>query len=220
MPWPGTPEELVREQERLAALACEPWQPSRAPLLGACAVVSGPAGREDALWAAALLFSSGETMATATAAARTAEPFRAGRLALREGPVLEAAVRALARRPDVLLVAAAGRDHPLRAGLALHVGALLDLPTVGVTDRPLLATGEEPGAERGAVAPLRLGGEVVASWVRTRGGARPVVAHAAWRTSAETASEVVLESSRTGRWPEPIRAARRLARDMRARAAG
>jgi endonuclease V len=48
---------------------------------------------------------------------------------LREGSILEGVVRRLGRRPDVLLVAAAGRDHPRRAGLALHLGAVLDLPT-------------------------------------------------------------------------------------------
>jgi deoxyribonuclease V len=35
----------------------------------------------------------------------------------------------------VLLVNATGRDHLWRAGLALPLGALLDLPTVGVTRR-------------------------------------------------------------------------------------
>ena len=52
---------------------------------------------------------------------------------MREGPLLEAAVRALEVEPDLLLVNATDRDHPRRAGLALHLGALLDLPTVGVT---------------------------------------------------------------------------------------
>jgi len=58
-------------------------------------------------------------------------------LALREGPLLEAAVRALDERPD----AATGRDHPRRAGLAVQLGTLLELPTIGVSHRPLLATG-------------------------------------------------------------------------------
>lgn len=62
-------------------------------------------------------------------------------LALREGPLLEAAVRALDERPDVLLVNATGRDHPRRAGLAVQLGTLLELPTIGVSHRPLLATG-------------------------------------------------------------------------------
>ncbi len=167
-------------------------------------------------WAAAVVEDAGEIVTSCTDVARINAPFQPGQLALREGPVLEVVVRGLARRPDVLLVAAAGRDHPRRAGLALHIGAVLDLPTVGVTDDPLLAEGREPGPAWGSEALLRLAGETVGYRVRTRAGAKPIVAHAAWRTSAEIAAEIVLGSCALARWPEPIRAARRIARELRA----
>ena len=64
-----------------------------------------------------------------------------------------------------------------------------------MTDDPLLATGDEPGPAWMARAPLRFGGEVVAYRVRARKGAKPVVAHAVWRTSAEVAEEIVLGST-------------------------
>ena len=218
MTWPATPEDLAREQERLASLSCEPWAPPPGALrLGACAVVFGRAGRDGVGWAAAVVAEKGETVASSTRVSRIDAPFTRGLLALREGPILEAVVRGLPRRPDVLLVAAAGRDHPRRAGLALHLGAALDLPTVGVTDDPLLAKGDEPAPGWMSMAPLRLGREVVAYRVRTRAGAKPVVAHAAWRTSAEVAADVVLGSCALARWPEPLRAARRMARELRGR---
>jgi deoxyribonuclease V len=130
--------------------------------------------------------------------------------------LLEAAVGGMNARPDVLLVNGTGRDHPRRAGLALHLGAVLDLPTVGVTHRPLLARGEWPPEERGATAPLLLEGELVGYWVRTRTGTRPLAAHAAWRTDADTAAEVLLAATGRSRTPEPLREARRLARLARA----
>jgi deoxyribonuclease V len=142
--------------------------------------------------------------------------YEAGLLALREGPLLEAAVRALPGLPHVLLVDATGRDHPRRSGLALHLGAVLGIPTVGVTHRPLLATGEWPADEPGAAAPLVLGEEVVGHWVRTVPGKRPLAVHAAWRTDPATALRVVLECMRGVRTPEPIRAARTAARTARA----
>lgn len=218
MPWPTTPGALVREQERLSSLAPAPWIPPPGVLrVGACAVVFGRAGRDDVGWAAAVV-EAGDVIATSTRVARTDTPFRPGQLALREGPILEAVVRALPRHPDVLLVAAAGRDHPHRAGLALHLGAVLDVPTAGVTDDPLLAMGDEPASGRASTAPLWLGGDVVGFRVRTRAGTKPIVAHAAWRTSAEIAADVVLGSCNLARWPEPMRAARRLARELRAAA--
>jgi deoxyribonuclease V len=129
--------------------------------------------------------------ASAAVTGRLGAPYQPGLLALREGELLERAVRALPEAPDVLLVDATGRDHPRRAGLALHLGWALDLPTVGVTRR-LLHDGE--GARR---APGGL-------WV-----------HAAWRTDLETAEQVVAAVTGRVRTPAPLREARRLARTAR-----
>jgi deoxyribonuclease V len=114
------------------------------------------------------------------------------------------------------MVNATGRDHPRRAGLALHPGAVLGLLTVGVTTRPLVAQGAWPPDARDAMAPLLLGEEVVGYWVRTRTGARPVAVHAAWQTDAQDAVQVVLAATRRARTPEPRRRARTLARTRRA----
>ncbi len=222
MPWPTTEDELLREQERLASCTVAPWDVPRdqRPLrLGGCAVVFGRAGRDGVAWAAAVLEEATEVLASSSLATRVGVPFRPGLLALREGPVLEAVVRGLPSRPDVLLVAAAGRDHPRRAGLAVQLGAVLDVPTVGVTEEPLVATGEQPERSWGSREPLRIGEEVVGYRVRTRAGAKPVIAHAGWRTSPEVAAEVVLGGCSLARWPEAIRAARRTARELRARIA-
>jgi deoxyribonuclease V len=152
---------------------------------------------------------------------RAPAPYQPGLLALREGPLLEEAVRSLADLPDVLLVDATGQDHPRRAGLAVHLGAKLDRPSVGVTDRPLLAQGDRPAPGRGATSPLSIDGSVVAYWVRTRSSARPVVAHAGWRTTAQTASDLVLAcSTEAARTPVPLLEARRTAREARAVAEG
>jgi deoxyribonuclease V len=139
-----------------------------------------------------------------------------GLLALREGPVLAAAVAALERRPDVLLVDASGLDHPRRAGLAVHLGWAVGIPTVGITRRSLRASGNEPEPVRGAWTPLTFDGVVVAASVCTRSGARPVVAHAGWRTDVETAVGVALAASTEGaRAPVPLQEARRVAREAR-----
>src|SRR5437763_1416834 len=168
--------------------------------------------RSDRAWAGAALVGGRRLVATAVVEGAAGHPYEPGLLALREGPLLEAAVRALPRLPDVLLADATGRDHPRRAGLALHLGAVLDLPTVGVTHRPLVAEGEWPPDERGAVAELCLRGEVVACWLRVRRGARPLVVHPGWRTDLDTAVAVVRATVRRAGSPEPARQARTLAR--------
>lgn len=153
----------------------------------------------------------------AVVAGRVPASYAPGLLALRDGPVLAAAVAALEPVPDVVLVDATGLDHPRGAGLAVHLGAAVGIATVGVTHRPLLAAGEQPPAVRGARSPLRLAGRTVGHWVSTRTGARPVAAHAGWRTGADTAAEVALATStEAARTPVPLQEARRVAREARA----
>jgi deoxyribonuclease V len=216
MHWPATAEELVREQERLARAEPLPWPAAdSAPLaIGGCFVCfargpSGPGEAGDPGWAGAAVVRDGRGVTTAVAQGTAGAPYEAGLLALREGPLLERAVRMLDPRPDVLLVNATGRDHPRRAGLALHLGAVLDLPTVGVTHRLLVA-------EAGTSSRIVLGGQCVGHWVRTRAGTRPLAVHAAWRTDPDTAVAIVLASLAGTRTPAPLRLARQAARSQRA----
>jgi deoxyribonuclease V len=216
--WPRTREELIEEQLLLATLAPEPWLFEPGARVGGVFVCfprgeSGPGQTGDPAWAAACV---GEE--TAVVHGHAGAPYEPGLLGLREGALLEAAVRALREPPDVLLVDATGRDHPRRAGLALHLGAVLDLPTVGVTHRPLAAQGEWPPDERGARSPLLVQGELVGYWLRTRAGKRPLAVHTGWRTTAAEAAQIVLSTSRA-RTPEPLRRARRGAREARASSA-
>ena len=212
--WPLTREELIEEQARLAALGPGAWRFELDAQIGGAFVCfvrggSGPGRAGDPAWAAACVGRD-----TTVVAASAGAPYEPGLLA-REGALLKAAVRALPELPDALLVDATGRDHPRRAGLAFQIGAVLELPTVGVTHRPLLAQGEWPADERGARTPLLLGGELVGYWLRTKAGTRPLAVHAAWRTDPDTAADVVLSASRA-RTPEPLRRARRRAREARA----
>jgi deoxyribonuclease V len=223
-----------------------PWTAPPMFLAAGCFVAyargeAGPGHPGDRAWAAAVLWpapavarrtaesvlrhsvaaggprQAGDVVEQAVVAARVPAAYAAGLLALREGPILEQAVAALTRPPDVLLVDATGGDHPRGAGLALHLGAVMGLPSVGVTHRPLVAAGLPPGPRRGATSPLMLGGREVGRWVRTRTGARPVAAHAAWRTDPPTAADVVLTASTpAARTPVPLQEARRVAREARA----
>jgi deoxyribonuclease V len=158
-----------------------------------------------------------DVVAQAVAASLVDAAYVPGLLARREGPVLAAAVGALEVAPDVLLVDATGSDHPRRAGLAVHLGAFTGIPTVGVTQQPLVAAGPWPVLRRGAMTPISLGGRRVGFWVCTRTGVKPVVAHAGWRTSPDAAARVVLAaSSEAARTPIPLQEARRVAREARA----
>ena len=215
MGWPQSPGRLDSEQDRLAAEIWTAWRPLGRYTVGAVYVCFDQTGlgngsRGDRGFAAA---ACGNEVAVVTGEAPAG--YSPGRLALRQGPLLERAIHGLSAFPDVLLVDATGRDHPRRCGLALHLGAALGVPTVGVTHRPFGAEGEWPADERGATSQLLLNGERVGYWVRTKRGTRPLAAHAAWRTGPEAAVEVVLVATERARSPEPLRRARAAARRLR-----
>lgn len=222
--WPGHAHELEELQSDLArwADAVEAWQPPVDAHLAIGGLFVAPSIRgTPRCWVGACVVRDGRARSSIVVSGEPPAPYVPGHLALREGPMLERAVRGLDAPLDVLLVNATGRDHPRGAGLALHLGAVMDVPTVGITDRPLVAEPVgEPGSDRGSSVALVSEGEVVGHVVRTRTGARPVVVHAAWRTDPDAARAVVLVAGGTARTPEPIRQARQLARLARAVAEG
>ena len=221
-PWPATAEALVAAQRELASARPAPWQPrDGARAVAGCFVCFargrvGPGAAGEPGWAAAALLVDQDCVRIAVVTGRAAAPYVPGLLALRDGPLLEAAVRQLPACAEVLLVNATGRDHPRRAGLALHLGARLEIPTIGATGQPLIAQGDWPADESGATSPLRIEDEVVGCWLRLRRGVRPLAVHPGWRTDLETAVAVVRATARDARTPEPLRQARRAAREARA----
>jgi deoxyribonuclease V len=219
--WPATRDELVAVQLELARLQVPELELSGPDLtVGACfaSFSRGRSGRgraDEPAWAAAVLTRGRKLIGSAVVTGTAGAPYEPGLLALREGLILERVVRRLPA-PGVLLVDATGRDHPRRAGLALHLGAVLGVATVGITSRPLIAHGGWPDTERGASSPLLLDTEIVGYWLRSRAGARPIAVHAGWGTDPDGALRIAMWSLRRARTPQPIRLARRLARLARA----
>jgi deoxyribonuclease V len=222
MAWPRTRAELIDAQAALRGRAPDLWEaPEQDFPVGACFVCfrKGRKGRGrvgEPGWAAAAAWLGGRPIGSSVIRGVAMAPYDAGFLALREGSLLEAALERLPTRPDVVLVNATGRDHPRGAGLALQLGSIVGVPTVGVTHRPLVARGEWPGERCGETAPLFLDGDLVGRWLRTQAGRRPVAVHAGWRTDPQTAVAIVRGVVGRARTPEPLRHARRTARLARA----
>lgn len=219
--WPSDADALIAYQQQLAAAVPERYtvDPGTANIGGIWVCfprgLVGPGTDHDQAWSAAVIMFGGRVVEQRVITGTAGAPYVPGLMALRLGAVMEEALRAVPGLPDLLLLDATAHDHPRGAGLALHLGAELDIPTIGVTHRPLVASGAWPGDHRGATSPLRIGGAVVGCWLRTQPGIRPLAVHPGWRIDLATAVEVVTMLTRRRRTPQPLRRARQLARRTR-----
>ncbi len=150
-----------------------------------------------------------------TAVKRQAEfPYIPTYLAYREFPGIEAAVRRLKQRPDVLLVDGHGRLHPAFFGVACYVGVRLDLSTIGVAKHPLVGRVRPGTRSHSGASPIEFRGQVRGYAWTPPGRARPIYVSIGHRISIERALEVVRGSTLRG-YPEPLRLADRIGRAMK-----
>lgn len=146
-------------------------------------------------------------------------PYVPGLLAFREAPLIMEAFRRLESEVDVLFVDGCGVNHPRFAGLATHVGMLLDVATVGVAKSVLCGDARTPTAE-GEACPLRYRGRLVGFLLKSKGGCKPIVVAPGHRVSAETALRLVRECLRGYKLPEPTRLAHIYANEVKRRLGG
>ncbi len=147
-------------------------------------------------------------------------PYVPGYLSFREIPLLLRAFSEVQTLPDAVIADGQGIAHPLRMGLAAHLGLWLDLPTVGCAKKRLLGEFEMPARRRGAYTWLYHGEERVGAVVRTRDGVKPVFVSPGHRMAVEEAVELVLRCGAGFRSPEPVRQAHLLATRVRASLSG
>ncbi|WP_338730297.1 endonuclease V [Haladaptatus sp. DJG-WS-42] len=148
-------------------------------------------------------------------------PYIPGLLAFREGgPVLDA-FEALETMPDLVMFDGSGRIHFRQAGIATHIGVMLDIPSIGVAKSLLCGkpTGSVSGREAGTRVPIEADesvdappGEVIGYAVQTRQypnskQINPLYVSPGHRVSAATAADLVEATSTQYKLPEPTRLA-------------
>ena len=136
-------------------------------------------------------------------------PYIPGYLSFREAPALLRAIRKLKHPFGAILFDGQGYAHPRRCGLAVHVGVLLDVPSVGVAKSILVGRGDEPHFKAGSYSDLIHQDEVVGEIVRTRVNVKPVYVSAGHRIDLESARKLTLACVTKYRLPEPTRIADR-----------
>ncbi|MDZ7701936.1 MAG: endonuclease V [Halobacteriales archaeon] len=190
---------------------------------------------DDRAISAVVVRRGGETVERVHAVEPLEVPYVPGYLSFREGGPILAALGELEAEPDLLLFDGSGRIHYRQAGLATHLGVVLDAPSVGV------AKGLLCGRPSGSLESLPAGstvsvladeqvdapeGTVLGHAVQTRQfetGDRyvnPVYVSPGHRVGAETAAELALACTAGYKLPEPIRLADAYAAEVKASLTG
>jgi len=148
-------------------------------------------------------------------------PYIPGLLSFREGGPILAALRELETDPDLLLFDGSGRIHFREAGLATHIGVVVDRPSVGVAKSLLCGEPREPvgGLPECSRVPIEADGRMEVERGTVVGYAyqsrqypdskriNPLYVSPGHRVSAETAVDLVERCGGDYKLPEPTRLA-------------
>ncbi|WP_435073031.1 endonuclease V [Halorubrum sp. HHNYT27] len=186
-----------------------------------------PDDGEDRAVSAAVAIRDGVVIEYASATTPLSIPYVPGLLAFREGEPMLAALDALDAEPDLLVCDGSGRIHFREAGIATHVGVLLDVPSVGVAKSLLCGepASSTDGRPEGWRTPIRADDAVETAASRSDADA-PVIGYAfqsrqypnsrrvnplyvspGHRVSAETAVDLIDALCAGYKLPEPTRIA-------------
>ena len=99
---------------------------------------------DDTVTSAVVIWREGTILEEVTETLPLTFPYIPGYLAFREGGPIVRALQSLSYEPDVLLIDGNGRIHPREAGLATHVGVVMDVPAIGVAKSLLCGVLEDP----------------------------------------------------------------------------
>jgi len=180
-----------------------------------------------------VLLRDGEVVERVHAVEPVDIPYIPGLLSFREGDAILSAFDELSRTPDLVLLDGSGRIHFREAGIATHVGVILDLPTVGVAKSLLCGTPRESLDRKlpaGTTVPIDADDDVTTADPGTHIGdavqtrqfehseryVNPLIVSPGHRVSADTAADVVLACADGYKLPEPTRLADAYADEVKA----
>ncbi len=183
----------------------------------------------DQATSAIVVMRDGRVVEQVYASVETEIPYIPGLLSFREGGAILAAFEQLDTEPDIALFDGSGRIHFREAGLATHIGVMLDIPAIGVAKSLLCGqpTESTEGLQTGDRVPIAADedvtapdGTVIGYAVQSRqyeSGNRhinPLYVSPGHRVGPETAADVVERCCDGYKLPEPIRRADRYAGDL------
>ncbi len=207
--WNLSPKEAIALQKRLGMEVIEQPLPPDAPVRLIAGLDVSSTRFDSILTAGVVVWDSvtGDIVEKASAQAEATYPYIPGLLSFREIPVLLLALAKLTTTPDLFFVDGQGRAHPRRMGIAAHIGLLLERPTIGVGKSRLTGTFSEPGPHPGDRSALMDNDDQIGTVLRTKKRSNPLFISIGYNIDLPTAVDLVIDSLRGHKLPEPTRLA-------------
>ncbi|MDG5818755.1 endonuclease V [Natronococcus sp. A-GB7] len=184
--------------------------------------LTNEAGDQDRALSAVVAVQGGEVIERVHAVTPLEIPYIPGLLSFREGAPIIDALEELSVDPDLLLFDGSGRIHFRQAGIATHMGVVLDAPSIGIAKSLLCGSPREDledlpeGTRVGIEANSRVDAEdgtLLGYAVQTRQYdspdryINPLYVSPGHRVGPETAADVALALSSSYKLPDPVRLA-------------
>jgi deoxyribonuclease V len=154
-----------------------------------------------------LRFSDLQPIAYSLIKSTTRFPYVPGFLAFREIPALLQAWEQIPVKPDVVMVDGQGIAHPRRMGIAAHLGALIQIPTLGCAKKPLFGKWEEPKSDKGSFSPIKDKEDTLGFALRSKNKVKPIFISPGNLLTQSDALQIAIDSTSNYRLPEPTRRA-------------
>ncbi len=117
-------------------------------------------------------------------------------------------------KPDVILINGQGIAHPLRCGIASHVGVSLDVPSIGVAQSKLCGEYKEP-KEVGHYTSIIYNGKKVGYVYKSKENCKPIFVSPGHKVSSRTSLKIVTSCIGKYKLPIPLRMAHGYANEMK-----
>jgi len=128
-----------------------------------------------------------------------------GLLAFREGAPLMSLFRKTDQDMDVVLFHSHGQAHPRKFGLASHLGVLLDVPSIGVSNKILVGHHEHLSEEQYSESHIVYDNERIGAALRSKENTKPIYISVGHKADLSSSTELIKKLVKKYRLPEPIR---------------
>ncbi|TGC09830.1 endonuclease V [Methanolobus halotolerans] len=135
-------------------------------------------------------------------------------LNFREGCAMASVFLQVSTRPDITIFDSCGINHPIRAGMAAYFGAVMDVPTVGVSKKILCGHAITP-VNTGEYHELMQYEEQIGWVLKSNKKSNPIIIAPGNKVSMGSCLEVVQHCLKGYKLPEPTRLAHNYAGEIR-----